>query len=243
MALPSRESLRQSEFVFRATVERIAASAMVEVPASDRILVATVIEVYRAPEALHFLAGRSITVLAADAQLQPGQDVLFFARSWLYGQTLAVIEVAREVGTVDFRSLPPQLSADAQAQRDAAIAARLRDAALVVSARVAETRAIDSIDPATVSEHTPHWSEARLDVRSVEKGSLPGPNVIVFYPESRDVMWYQAPKFQTGQQGVFILRTGPVEGLDRVAYTALDPLDVQPPEALDHVRALIRAGG
>lgn len=244
MALPSQESLRDAEFVFRATVEKSGASTMPEVPASDRTIVASVIEVFRAPEALRLLAGRSITVLARDAApLQAGQDVLFLARGWLYGQSLAVIEIGREVGTVDFKDLPPQVAADAQAARDAVLAARLRDATLVVAARIVETRELEAVDPLTVSEHTPHWTEAVLEVTSVEKGTAPGPTVTVVYPESRDVMWYQAPKLQRGQQGVFLLRRGIAEGLAREVLTALDPLDVQPPDALDRVRRLIRPGG
>jgi len=243
MAWPSRESVRQSEFVFRATVEKIGASSMPEVPASDRTLVASVTEVYRAPDVLRHLAGRSITVLANDAALQAGQDVLFLARGWLYGHSLAVIEVAREVTSVDFKGLPQQLSAEAQVQRDEALTARLRRASLVVSARVAQTRSLGPVDPVTVSEHTPYWSEAVLDVQSVEKGSLQGASVVVLYPESQDIMWHEAPKLRAGQQGVFVLTSGRVEGVDREALTALDPLDVHPPEALDRVRALIRAGG
>ena len=160
MAWPSRESVRQSEFVFRATVEKIGASTMPEVPASDRTLVASVTEVYRAPDVLRHLAGRSITVLVNDAELRAGQDVLFLARGWLYGHSLAVIEVAREVTSVDFKGLPQQLSAEAQAQRDETLTARLRRASLVVSARVAQTRSLGPVDPVTVSEHTPYWSEA-----------------------------------------------------------------------------------
>src|SRR5262249_38685208 len=132
MAL-SPQSLRDAEFVFRATVERRGATTMPEVPASESTIVASVTEVFRAPDAFRLLAGKSITVLSPDAAgLQAGQDVLILARGWLYGQSLAVIEVGREVGTVDFKNLPQQLSADAQATRDAALAARLRDATLVV---------------------------------------------------------------------------------------------------------------
>ena len=147
-------------FVFRATVEKIGASTVAEVPASERTLVVSVTEVYRAPDLPGLLAGQSITVLANDAAPRAGQDVLFLARGWLYGHSLAVIEVAREVTSVDFKGLPQQLSAEAQAQRDEALTARLRIASLVVSARVAETRSPGPVDPVTVSEHTPYWSEA-----------------------------------------------------------------------------------
>ena len=242
MALPLQESLRQSELVFRATVEKTGASTMPEVPASDRTLVVLVTQVLRSPEVLRLLAGRSITVLATDTALRPGQDVVFFATGWLYGQSLAVIEISRQTAAAEFASLPQQLAADAQAASDQALTDRLRGAALVVSGRVAQTTAIP-VPPLTESEHTPYWTEAMVEVASVEKGTPPGPTVPVLYAASHDIMWNHAPKLQVAQEGVFILRSGPVDGLDRVAFTALDPLDVHPTAALARVRRLIPAGG
>jgi hypothetical protein len=239
--LQFNDALRQSEFVFRARVEKTDAATMPDVPVSPRNVVVSVTDVFRAPDALRLLTGKSITVLAADAApLVPGQDVVFLARGWLYGSSLAVIELGRETRAVDDKGLPQRVAADSEATSDAALTERLVGAVLVVSARVVETRTLGGVDPLTVSEHSPFWSEAILEVTSVEKGTPPGPRLIVLFPESIDVMWYRAPKLRAGLEGVFLLRSGAVEG-DPRAYTVLDPLDVQPPSALDRVRRLVRA--
>jgi hypothetical protein len=238
------DALRQSEFVFRARVEKIGAATMPDVPVSAANVVVSVTSVFRAPDAVRLLTGKSITVVSADsAQLVPGQEIVFLAKGWLYGSSLAVIELGREAGTVDDSTLPQRVAADTAAANDAALAARLADAVLVGSAHVADTRTRGGVDPLTVSEHSPFWSEAILDVQSVEKGTAPGPRVIVLYPESIDVMWYRAPKLRAGLEGVFLLRRGAIEGPDRDAFTALDPIDVQPASALDRVRRLVRSGG
>jgi hypothetical protein len=237
-----RESLRHAELVFRGKVAGLRASTMPEVPASDATVVIAVAEVYRSPEALRGLAGTSITVVTRDPQsLQQGQDILFLARGWLYGQSIAVLEVARESGGVDFKGLPQQIDAEDRMMRDEALGERIANASVIVVGRVVETRLVGIPDPLTVSEHTPMWTEATVHVTGVEKGSLTASEVTIMYPESRDILWYQAPKFQIGQEGVWILQRQPLEGLDREGLTALHPLDFHARDAVERIRGLLRA--
>jgi len=64
--------------------------------------------------------------------------------------------------------------------------------------------------------------------------------VAVPFPASQDVRWYQIPKFQTGQEGVFLLHTNQdVRGLAREAPTSLNSLDIQPKDQLERIRTLI----
>src|SRR5205085_8051235 len=107
---------------------------------------------------------------------------------------------------------------------------------VVVVGKVIGTTPVQVLDPATMTEHSPMWSEAIIQVTNIEKGSLPSNEVVVLYPESRDVMWYRAPKFQAGQEGVWILRWQQIEGMNREGFTALDPLDFQSTQALEHIR-------
>jgi hypothetical protein len=241
MALPSRESLRQSELVFRAKVARIGASTLPELPASDATIVASVEEVFQAPDVLRLLTGRSITVVLRDARsVAPGQEVLFLAKGWLYGESIAVIEVGRELDQMDPTDLRRHVGVAAQAARDEALEERIAAAILIIAGRVLETRSVEVPGPVTVSEHMPLWAEAVVGVTTVEQGASPGEQVVVVYPESRDIKWHRAPKFRTGDTGVWILRSEPILGLDRVGLTALDPLDFHPPDALERIRALIR---
>jgi len=68
----------------------------------------------------------------------------------------------------------------------------------------------------------------------------------VRFPSRPDVRWYHAPKFEAGQEGVFLLhkqqisaataKAASLAGLKAPEYTALDPSDVQPLERLPQIR-------
>jgi hypothetical protein len=161
----------------------------------------------------------------------------------------------------------------------AAIADRVASADVVVRGRVTAVRVAAEERPAPrtsarrgvtaaateaprrkpITEHDPQWREAEIEVDSVEKG--PGKRkVVVRFPGSDDVRWYKAPKFQPGQEGVFILqkaagepaaRAGARRGRATAAaaetaagadtFTALDPDDFQPSERAPEIRALAAA--
>jgi hypothetical protein len=241
MALPQRERLREAELVFRAEVEEIRASTMPELPATDATIVVVVEEVYRSPQILNSLAGKSITVITDEiSSLRPKHEVLFLANAWLYGESIAVVEVGREMGDIDPAALRKYINAETEVARDEVLSDRIASADVVVTGTVTETRTVKPIDPATVSEHTPFWGEATIQVTTVEKGSLSTSDVVVVFPQSRDIKWHQAPKFHVGQQGIWILRKQRIEGMDREGFTALDALDFHTMHALERVRKLIR---
>jgi len=182
----------------------------------------------------------SIIVSQNAATLAAGQIFLFLATVWLYGESLAVIEVGRESADIESEVLVKQLNSEAEAARDEAIAARIASAELVVAGKVARTTPVQIPDPATISEHSPMWSEAAISVTSVEKGTTAGSEVIVTYPESRDIAWYRSPQFHTGDEGIWILHRTRLEELNRDGLTALDPLDFHPMNSLERIRRIVR---
>ena len=112
-----------------------------------------------------------------------------------------------------------------------------------------------------LSEHDPQWWEAVIDVDDVVAGNVEQEGqVTVMYPNSDDVMWRHTPKFQAGQEGVWILHKEQIRALAREspaniamhaiavaegtgAYTALDPMDFQPLDQLDRIKAATRRNG
>jgi hypothetical protein len=111
-----------------------------------------------------------------------------------------------------------------------------------------------------ITEHDPQWREAEIEVDAVEKGGTGKKKVVVRFPGSDDVRWYKAPKFQPGQEGVFILQKAAGETAARPStrrgravaaaaetaagadtFTALDPDDFQPSERAPEIRALAAA--
>src|SRR5215831_5745861 len=88
--------------------------------------------------------------------------------------------------------------------------------------------------------------EAVIDVDETHKGAERRKQVVVRFPSSTDVRWYQAPKFQAGQEGVFLLhkqqispttaRAAALTTLKAPEYTALHPSDFQPLERLPQIQ-------
>ena len=81
-------------YVFVGVVRELGAAAMPGVPVTDNTARVTVEEVLRSSGTLDDYTGRDITVqLSSPAEV--GQRLIFFTRGWLYGQSVAVVEVAR----------------------------------------------------------------------------------------------------------------------------------------------------
>jgi hypothetical protein len=235
--------IRSSKFIFLGTPERLRAATLPIVPVTDGTAVVKVDEVYRAPAVLGDLSKQSITVqLNGDQEVQLNKQVVFFTNGWLYGDNIAVVEVGHlEVGE-DHSKIRDQVSARLRHYSDEELIARIDQADLIVVALVIGMAAAGPARPARVTEHSPDWWEAQLEIQSVDKGAIGEKVVTLLYPNSRDVMWFRAPKPQPGQQGIWFLKRMRIPELDAEAFTALDPLDVHPgePVELERLRSLIR---
>ncbi|HEY2954119.1 MAG TPA: hypothetical protein VGK89_02580 [Candidatus Eisenbacteria bacterium] len=253
----------RARFVFQGTVKKLRASALDEVPASDRTVVVRVERVIHAPEVLGDCAGEDVTVRLAEGEtVKSGESLIFHTRGWIFGQGIAVESVGHDPATkraVTALSHHPGDPAKSLRAREAMEQSGRAD--LIVTGRVSAVRAAPRETPARasrtasgtaarrVSEHDPLWQEAVIEVEEVHKGRNPGPRVVVCFPKSADVRWHLAPKFRKGQRGVFLLhREQLVRGAARAGgaargaglYTALHPADVQPLAELPRIR---RAAG
>jgi hypothetical protein len=240
--MTSRENFSDAELVFRGKIIEIGTTTMTALAASDLTTTVAVEEVYRAPEVLKLLAGKTITVILKDREgLSAGDDIFFLTKGWLYGESIAVFELGRaHVQVADKEGFVQRLNEEAQVWKDEALAERIHNATLIVAGSVVETRSLETAKLQPINEHMPMWAEAVVMVTSTERGPPPSQNIVVVYPESRDVMWYRTPKFQKGDSGVWILRNEPIQGLERVGLTALHPLDFQPTSELQHIRTIIQ---
>jgi hypothetical protein len=150
-------------------------------------------------------------------------------------------------------------------KRSREVQERFDSADMVVSGKVTAVRLLaDAIKqskagttpPGPVSEHSPHWREAVIEIDEVHKGKHTKKNVVIRFPASTDVRWYKAPKFEAGHQGYFMLHKTPIakgtapraakgkagkpEAAEEV-YTALHPLDFQPYSQQGGVRQIIES--
>ncbi len=240
MPLPLRRTLRDAEFVFIGKVAKRGAATMPQVPVGPTTTVVDVEAVYRAPPALRFIAGKSITVVTQNAvSPKTGHLALFLAYGWLYGESIAMVELAHESLDFDRAHLTEHLMKEDAAAADDALRERLRLADVVVAGKVVATRQLQT-NAGSLSEHSPVWSEATIDPTSFEKGDAQAGEVRIVYAASRDIKWYRAPKPSVGEEGVWLLRRQYVEELRDHALTVLDRLDAHPIAALARVRTLVR---
>jgi len=247
-ALQFADTVSDAPFIFDGTIDKLNAATMPGI-ASETTAIVKVNDVFRAPPAVGNLKGKKITLQLASARgTKPGQRATFYATSWMYGDSLALAELSRETpsrrkaAASDMRARV----ADAELEiENRALQRRMEQAQYVVTGRVTEIGPVQTEAPkGRVSEHAPDWWWADIHVEHADKGALRAPTIRVLYPNSRDELWIDAPKFHVGQHGVWLLQKdqeekGPPEM--RVAgFTALHPLDFQQPTSLNRIRALAK---
>ncbi|HSS75718.1 MAG TPA: hypothetical protein VLV54_03145 [Thermoanaerobaculia bacterium] len=233
---------RTAQFVFRGTIQKVEASNLDIVQAEFDTAVVRVDEVLKASPSLGDFTGREITVkLAQPGDATPGEQAVFFTNGWLYGTTLAVIEVGRLHG--DAAPIRGQVAATVRQAVDEELQGRLAGAELVVAGRVVETH------PAAVvgevgegSEHDPQWWEAVVQVDAVFKGKPAGQRITFFYPTSQDVVWFEAPKPAVGSDGIWLLYRDQLPELGLPGYTALKPWNLLPRGQAVRVQRLVLGG-
>jgi hypothetical protein len=207
--------MREAQLVFRGTVVRPGAANLMVIKAGEDTAVVRVDELIHVPGKLEIYAGQEVTVkLRQPGSVKAGDTAVFFTRSWLYGEHLAVVEVGR---TAPGAAVASQVAAARRKMADEDLRHRLEGAALVVAGRVVATRPAvfpdKRGDKGRDTEHDPQWQEAVIAVDRVLKGQLGESRAVVLYPGSDDILWFRTPKPQVGWDGVWILEPSPlVEG-------------------------------
>ncbi len=233
--------VRRSRFIFKGTIQKLNAATMSVVPVTDSTAIVKVEQVFQAPETLGDYTDQDITVQLGDPKgAKEGQQAVFFANSWLYGESIAVVEVGR-VAPEDLTQLRQQIADAKQSIADEELQGRIASADVVVVGQVSSIRPVEPGEHlrARMSEHEPQWGEAVVSVEAVEKGELKQDPLMFLFSTSIDVQWHKAPKFHADQEGIWILHTGQVEELGAEVYVVTDPLDFHPREQLDRIKGLI----
>jgi hypothetical protein len=247
MAVPLRAQvsgvdswIRQSTFIFVGTVQTLKATTMKAVTATDSTAVVRIDKVIEAPGAPPDLAGKDITVqLLQPGSLRAGEQATFYAKGWLLGNSLAVIEVGH---SVEAQAAPSkeQVNAVRRKMADEQLQSEMATADAIVSGTVR------AVHPAKIqhlgSEHDPDWYQAEIAVRETLKGKLQRETVTVLFPHSDDVMWHNSPKFKEGEQGVWLLHRNQARlpGIQD-QYTALRPLDFRSQAELERIQRLLKS--
>ena len=250
----------EATFVFKGVIKKLKASNVKQASVTDRTAIVTVKEVIEAPPNLARITGQDITVeLSSPRNLKAGEQMIFHATGWLFGEAIAVRSLFEERSEI--ASAATHLAAGARSN-ERQTREHFADADLVISGRVVEVRLPKEVGGAKkkaasqvttrVSEHDPKWREAIVEVDGVHKGRLSKRRVIVRFASSSDVAWRRAPKFQTGQQGFFILHKTKAPEKSTSAksakassflqtYTVRDAIDFQPYAVTGGIKSLVES--
>ncbi len=202
------------------------------------------------------------------------QQLIFNTVSWLYGDSIAVRSLSEELIKASHSAMLSAGGDPVARRRQRQQREHFDDADLVLSGKVVAVRLPSDEAPSKksavaavakrrrpVSEHDPKWREAVVEVDDVHKGDHKKKQVIVRFPASTDVLWYNAPKFHPGQQGHFMLHRAKPEkptparkagkkstnaaarksASPTDTYVALDPLDFQPYSEPDGIKTIIES--
>jgi hypothetical protein len=220
-------------FVFEGTVVR-ANDSTVAVVVPDRLTaVVRVDRVLRVPPELEQLTGQEITVQLA-TPLAPASSAALSTVGWVYGESLAVIELEREpVSAV--AGVTPAQQFEVAWTRDAG--ERVSESSQIVLGQVAGMTPHPRARP-RLSEHDPDWWQAEVQVDAVLKGAR-SRAVPVTFANSLDVMWRFAPKLEPAQKAILVLHQGAEELPDRRSRGILVPYDVHAPDKFDTIAAMV----
>ncbi|HEX4965774.1 MAG TPA: hypothetical protein VF173_33500 [Thermoanaerobaculia bacterium] len=235
---------KQSQLVFLGTIEKVGAATEAGFPVDERTAVVRVDRVLRSTDPFRALNGREVTVqLSQEQPAAKGDTAVFFTRSWLYGKTLAVVEVGRG-DPREAEAFTRKMQETDVKEAEEKLGGRIATAELIVVGTVIRVRPAPGEKGRPITEHDPDWWEATVAVDSVEKGHRPS-DLRVLFANSTDEMWIDSPKLRQGLVAVFLLRHDQQEkgmpALRLAGWTALDPLDLQPPARIARLRALIKA--
>jgi hypothetical protein len=239
----SGELEREATFVFRGTVRKLRASTIPSLPLTTETAIVMVDEILRGPDAFSAYAEQEITIQSDDPLgLEKGQRAIFHTSSVIVGQSLAVRVLRWEPDISQRRGREEHSWDDSAADlREQVVKADLVVIGRVLSVsepEVARARGRKHLAP-PISEHDPLWHEAIVEVGEVAKGRAPRRQIVIRFPQSSDVRWYDSPKLEPGQEGIFLLQRTASPG-GRQIYTVRGAGAFQPLAARARIESLVK---
>lgn len=208
---------------------------------SESTHVVKVDKVLKVSEGHESFEGNEITVVIDPEEhgsVKAGENYIFFTKTWLFGNTLAVI--ANQIDPVDREDAIKKEIVDYREKfKKDQLKERLAKTELVIVGKVGEVR--DFKDQVTkISEHAPLWKTALIEIEEVVKGDSTGKSVLVYFSSSNDVRWHKSPKLEKEKRGIFLLNLREeYEGLKNV-YLLIDNRDFLNVSELENVKNILK---
>ncbi|HXU31868.1 MAG TPA: hypothetical protein VN851_14950 [Thermoanaerobaculia bacterium] len=236
-------AIRNSHFIFTGTFERLGASNLSLLPASDVTAIVRVREVADQPGTFGEMRDAQVTVQLADSSgAVEGGQAIFFTTSLMWGEHLGLSEIQRlpsrspETEASDLEQVRREVGRVRSLEADEDLSARLTRAAVVVFGRVGDVRETERSEE-DFGEHAASWALAKLEIEGTLKGRETHG---VYFAQDTDFFWGSTPKLSAGEDGIFLLQPYRGRDLPKGSYVLVNALDVQPRSELERVRGLLR---
>lgn len=194
-------------------------------------------KILKAPAAFVDYKDQEVTLFLKNS-VKEGERAVFFTVGHTFGRGLSVRELGRiESNRKNLQNIAVQSIKQAPARL---LWEHAKLSELVVVGRVEEILSPIEQDGEFISEHYPHWRGARIEIMSVESGQYNKQTLVVPFPSSQDVMWWNRPQFKLGQEGIWILHKHSVDPAGKSLFNVVHESDFLPIQSLDFVREVLR---
>jgi hypothetical protein len=231
----------RSAIVVRGTVMRLNASdEPLQAPANNTVVI-KVSRMYAGSEVTGDQTGRTVTVvLSRTMRLKVGSEGLFFGNPRYVGKSLTMVDVGETLSPNTSGAAAADLETGLQARRDLPLRERLATASLVFRGKVESERPLPVNDRkrefrVPPSEHDPEWHVASVRVITPIRGGERDALVLIIFPASRDIMWFNTPKLRPGMDAIFITHKPEREQALLLRTTGVTAfIEKQPAELVTH---------
>lgn len=232
-------AVRGAPIIFSGTVRQLGAGSFSGLPPSERLAVVRVSRTFRAAPVLGTINDHEITVLLDPrSEVQVGYEGVFFATSWVYGESIAVREIEHYD---DSQSLESEVTEIVHQIPDLELIERIRTSDIVAQVIVGEPRKAGIKE--RIEWDAPDWALSPLYVENILAGPRDRTQLNLVFPRARTGRFARSPKFYGDEHVILLLR--PFSESDEeqesvlAAWTALDPRDVIDPARIDFVIAAL----
>jgi len=232
-----------ADYIFAGTLIKLSASTMPGYVSAEEASIVRVDRVLKASDGHEHFEGKEITVLLNEDQktnLKEGFSGIFITRTWLFGNSLAVLAKAIDQDKSQIEKVQKDIKEYEADQEYRMLESRVMSADLIVYGKVEKIEDVKATRQPVETEHDPQYRIAIVIPEEVLKRSASVDTVKFYFASSDDIQWYKAPKFVAGSEGIFLLRRAPDVSKDQGAYTLLHPLDFQEGSKLDDIKRMIK---
>jgi hypothetical protein len=209
------ELVGRSPIVFRGKLAELGAAGLAVIRDTSATARVSIDHVFRAPDVLTLDRQKEVTVLLLDpTSVRAGDAFVFFATGWMYGDGIAVREVAHlQLDPAEDAAFEKVLARIEGELADADLEARVARAQLVLVARVEEVAKEKLAEPPAGAERVlppgavdTAWLPIRLVPEDVMKGK-PGKRLTAAIRVEEDPPWRPTPAIAPGKSLILLLRS------------------------------------